>query len=154
MYTYTQVFNWKAYRRLDCICFGVEGTECSSCKVSVCVNRFHSVTTSLSLQEPAVFAYDAAVTDAVIGEFRDAKVDILVSGARKEHRDDKLETSARSLAQYISSERIKVECVIGMVKGEFQVLENKLPSWWVPQLHMISFNCCCLHNFRFRVLNK
>ena len=135
------VFDSEAYRRLDCTCSRTfEGDNvCTAC------------------QTLAIFAYDAAITDAVIGEFRDAKVDILVSGVRKEHRDDKLECAARSLAQYISSQRIKVECVIGIVKKEFRILDSKcglIPSWWVPQIDKICFLCCVLHNFRYRVLNK
>ena len=132
------IFDREAYRRIDCTCFGQKGVECSACK------------------KPAIFAYDAAITDAVIGEFRDAKVDIIVSGARKEHHDDKLEFGVRSLAQYVSSQRIKVECVIGMIKREFKILSKstRIPSWLVPQIHMICFICCVLHNFRYRVLNK
>lgn len=130
------VFDSNAYRRASCICSDARCMiqSCPACRI------------------PAVFAYDAAVTDAVIGEFRDAKVDILVSGNRKEHRDDKLETGSRSLSQYISSERIKVECVIGMIKQTFKILLVRIPSWWVPQIHMIVFLCCVLHNFRYRVL--
>ena len=129
------VFDSQPFRRLTCTCENFGEDDCQACR------------------KPAVFAYDAAVTDAVIGEFRDAKVDILVSGVRKEHKDDKLECGPRSLAQYISSERIKVECVIGMGKQEFKVLSDRVPSWWVPQIDKIVFNCCMLHNFRYRVLN-
>ena len=94
------VFDDEAYRSVSCSCASMQNRSdsCEACK------------------KLAVFAYDAAVTDAVVGDFRDAKVDIIVSGLRKANASDKLESGSRSLAQFVSSERIRVEDVIGIVK--------------------------------------
>ena len=123
----------QAYRRLTCTCESLQQTSdtCEACK------------------QLAVFAYDAAVTDAVVADFRDVKVDVVVSGLRKANKDDKLETGTRSLAQFVSSERIRVEDVIGIVKSKFKIIGPtcKLPSWWIAQVHKIVFLCCMFHNF-------
>lgn len=133
------VFDREAFRRLDCTCADRSAqpeVSCEACK------------------QFAIFAYDAAVTDAVVSDFRNATVDIVVSGVPKENANDTLEPGTRSLAQYVSSERMRVEDVIGIVKKKFKIIgpSTRIPWWWVGQIDKISFICYIFHNFGYPVI--
>ena len=129
------VFDREAFRRVECTCESKDITseECEACK------------------QFAIFAYDAAITDAVVSDFRNAQVDIVVSGQQKQNADNNLEMGTRSLAQYVSSERIRVEDIIGIIKSKYKVIgpTSKIPSWWVAQVDKISYLCAMFHNFGY-----
>ena len=96
-------------------------------------------------------AYDTAAGDTIISDFVDNGVRCLVSGRKKQNKDDLISAGNRTLSQHVSSERIKVECMIGVVKKKFKLLgkESRIPSWWVPQIDKLCFICCVLHNFSY-----
>ena len=131
----------EAFRRESCSCVpneeGVRPNDCVACA------------------SHATIAYDAAAADTVISDFVDNRVNCLASGRKKQHKDDLMSSGNRSLSQYISSQRIKVECVFGKVKNFFKSLGKGtlIPSWWVPQIDKLVFICCVLHNFNYPCLS-
>ena len=130
----------EAFRRESCACVvdanGNRPNTCDACK------------------RRATIAYDTAASDSVISDFTDVRVNCLASGRKKQHRDDLIAAGPRTLSQYISAQRIKVECVIGVVKQKFQLLNKstRVPSWLLPQIDKLCFLACVLHNFSYPVL--
>lgn len=126
------LFDPKAFKRPSCIC--TDGT-CVRC------------------QKPIPFFYDCAAF-SMTSDFLKAGVDPILSGQKRASKTQPLPYEVKSRCQTISSKRIRVECVIGILKKRFKVIKGTVSQWWAPQIHKIVYICCMLSNFCHATISK
>ena len=120
-----RLFDAGAYKRPSCTC--TDGT-CDRC------------------QKPIPFFYDCALF-SMTSDFLEAGVDPILSGQKRKSKNQCLPYEVKSRCQRIATKRIRIECVIGILKRRFIVLKGPVSQWWAPQIHMIVYVCCMLSNF-------
>jgi len=119
------LFDPKAYKRKSCTC---DDRSCQRCK------------------EPVPFFYDCAAF-SMTSDFLSAGVDPILSGQKRASADQCLPYEVKSRCQTFAQKRIRIECVIGILKKRFPILCGPIPQWLAPLVHKIVYVCCMLSNF-------
>ena len=120
------IFDRKAYKRNSCTC---SDNSCSRC------------------QKPIPFYYDCAAM-SMTSDFVEVGLDPILSGQKRKSKTQSLPYEVKGRTQTFSKKRrIRVECVIGILKRRFPVLSDTLPQWWAPQVDKVVYVCCMLSNF-------
>ena len=126
------LFDRKAYKRNSCTC---SDNTCDRCK------------------KPVPFFYDCAAF-SMTSDFLEAGLDPVLSGQKRASAQQSLPYGVKSRVQTISTKRIMVECVIGILKKRFPVLKDTVPQWWAPLVDKLVFVCCMLSNFCHPTITK
>lgn len=119
------LFDPKAYKRGSCVCDDRSCPRCTS---------------------PVPFFYDCAAF-TMTSDFIKAGLDPILSGQKRVSKKQCLPYEVKSRCQTISEKRIRVECVIGILKKRFPILKGVIPQWWSPQCDKVVYDCCMLSNF-------
>ena len=92
--------------------------------------------------------YDAGVSATTKTAAQNANFDLLLSGIVRHSKQNPLSARQRTLNKHVSSRRIRVENIIGIIKNHAKIITSNLHISELAMMDKIFYICCMLHNFR------
>ena len=103
-------------------------------------------------ESPKKLLYDAGVTHETKTAARKAGFLLITSGDKRKSAKSKFSYQRRWRKYRVSTLRIRVENMIGIVKQKFKILQHVLPIADIGMMDKIVFTCFMLHNFGFQTV--